>query len=44
MKWSYAMSFLLGSIIGISFNSNWVIFAEAFICLVVLILHIANIW
>jgi len=44
MKWSYVMSFLLGSIMGISFNKNWVIFIEALICFTVLILHVAIIW
>ena len=44
MKWFYVMGFLLGSIITLSFGKNWLIFVEALIWLVVLILHIARIW
>ena len=44
MKWSYVMGFLLGSIMALSSGKNWLIFVEALICLVVLILHIARIW
>lgn len=44
MKWFYVMGFLLGSIITLSFGRNWFIFAEALICFIVLILHVAQIW
>lgn len=46
MNWfSIIMGFLLGSIMTSSSNEkNWLIFIEASICLVVLILHTTGIW
>lgn len=44
MRWYSVISFLLGSIMAISYDKNWAIFVEALICLIVLILHITNVW